>query len=110
MGFPRPRLPKPPESGRRRQAKAYEGAFEAVAAVIIAALLGYGADARLGSTPWGLLVGVAIGFAAMVLRLFRLGRELELVDAPRAGTPGERETGEEAGASDGSDDGPGPPR
>jgi len=70
-------LPKPPAAGGRRQAKAYEGAFEAVAAVIIAALIGYWLDTKLESAPWALVAGTAIGFAAMVLRLFRLGRELE---------------------------------
>ena len=77
MGLSPLRPPKPPERGGRRKAKAYEGAFEAVAAVVIGALLGYWADASFDSTPWGLLVGVVLGVAAMVLRLFRRGPEIE---------------------------------
>ncbi len=78
-----PRLPRPPArdeagSDRRRQAKAYEGAFEAVAAVIVASLLGYWADSYFESSPWGLLIGVVLGFSAMVLRLFRLGAEMNI--------------------------------
>jgi F0F1-type ATP synthase assembly protein I len=70
------RPPRPPEGERRRQARAYEGAFEAVAAVIISALAGYWADGYFDSSPWFLLGGVVLGFAAMVIRLFRLGDEM----------------------------------
>jgi F0F1-type ATP synthase assembly protein I len=74
-----PRLPKrpSPSSGERRlQTRAYEGAFEAVIAIIAAVGLGYWADTYLDSSPIGLIVGAVIGFAAMVLRLLRLGKEL----------------------------------
>ena len=70
------RPPRPPEGERRRQARAYEGAFEAVAAVIISALAGYWADGYWDSSPWFLLGGVVLGFAAMAVRLFRLGAEM----------------------------------
>ena len=66
----------PGSAARRSQVKAYEGAFEAVAAVVIGALLGYWIDTQLDSSPWALVVGVALGFAAMVLRLLRLGTQL----------------------------------
>ena len=55
---------------------AYEGAFEAVGAILIATLLGYWFDQHYETTPAGLLVGAGIGFAAFVLRLVRLGRQL----------------------------------
>ena len=74
------RPPKPPSSERGRQARAYEGAFEAVIAVVIGAALGYWADQRFDSRPIGLFVGVVLGFGAMVLRLVRLGRQLGLTD------------------------------
>jgi len=75
---------------RRSQAKAYEGAFEAVAAVVIGALLGYWIDTRLDSSPWALLAGVVLGFGAMVLRLLRLGRELGMTDGgPGGGSAGD---------------------
>jgi F0F1-type ATP synthase assembly protein I len=64
----------------RQQSKAYEGAFEAVFAVIIGAGLGYWADTQWDSSPWALIIGVVLGFAAMVLRLLKLGDELGMSD------------------------------
>ena len=55
---------------------AYEGAFEAVGAILIATLLGYWFDEYYDTTPTGVLVGAATGFGAFVLRLFRMGRQL----------------------------------
>ncbi len=70
---------------RRRQGQAYQGAFEAVFAILIAVGLGYLADAQFGTSPIGLLVGVGIGFGAFVLRLVRLGRALQMTgDDPGA--------------------------
>lgn len=85
------RPPKPPEGERRRQAKAYEGAFEAVAAVLITALAGYWADGYFDTSPWCLLGGVVLGFAAMVLRLFRLGAEMNSIadEDNEQGSPGD---------------------
>lgn len=77
------RRPGDPEEGRekigggRRFGRAYQGAFEAVFAIVIGAGLGYAVDARFGSEPYGVLVGLGLGFAAFVLRLVRLGREFE---------------------------------
>ena len=56
---------------------AYEGAFEAVGAILIATGLGYWVDQRYETEPTGLLIGAAVGFGAFVLRLFRLGRTLQ---------------------------------
>ncbi len=76
----------PPDYPGRRRVKraaasntagdAYQGAFEAVMAVLVGAGAGYWIDWRWDTTPYGVLSGVVIGFAAMVLRLLRLGREL----------------------------------
>jgi ATP synthase protein I len=63
---------------------AYQGAFEAVGAVLFACGVGYWIDGRWGTSPWGLLIGVVLGFAAMVLRLVRLGKELHPDDSPFA--------------------------
>ena len=77
----------PPDYPGRRRVKraaaslagdAYQGAFEAVMAVLLGCGVGYFVDWRWHTTPYGVLVGVGIGFAAMVLRLLRLGRELQL--------------------------------
>ena len=61
----------------RRQALAYQGAFEAVVAILIAAGIGLWADTRFDTSPLYLFIGTAIGFAAFVLRLVRLGRQLQ---------------------------------
>jgi len=75
----------PPEYPGRRRAQraasssfgnAYQGAFEAVMAILVGAGVGYWIDRRFETTPYGVIGGVVIGFAAMVLRLLRLGREL----------------------------------
>ena len=69
------------QTERRRQARsqalAYQGAFEAVVAILIAAGIGYWIDNSFDTAPWGLVVGTAVGFGSFVLRLVRLGRQLE---------------------------------
>jgi F0F1-type ATP synthase assembly protein I len=52
----------------------YQGAFEAVVALLIAAGLGYWMDGYFETAPWLLLTGIAIGFASFTVRLVRLGR------------------------------------
>ena len=61
----------------KRAGRAYQGAFEALFAILIGAGLGYWADAKFESSPWGLFAGLILGFAAFVLRLVRLGREFQ---------------------------------
>jgi F0F1-type ATP synthase assembly protein I len=53
-------------------AAAYQGAVEAVVAMVICAVAGWWIDRRFGSGPWGLFVGMAVGFAALLLRLLRI--------------------------------------
>ena len=66
--------PTPDQKGedRRRGIAAYQGALEAVLAIVITAGVGYWADQRFGTQPRWLIVGTCIGFAAFVLRLFRM--------------------------------------
>jgi F0F1-type ATP synthase assembly protein I len=68
------------QRAKRRQGLAYQGAFEAVFAVLIAAGIGLWADDHFGTSPRYLLLGTAIGFATFVLRLVRLGRQLNQPD------------------------------
>lgn len=73
------------ESQRRRatrQGLAYQGAFEAVFAILITAGIGWWIDGRYETSPWGLVTGTAIGFTSFVIRLLRLGKGLqELADS-----------------------------
>jgi ATP synthase protein I len=86
-------MSQPPDQPGRRRVKraaaadasdAYQGAFEAVLAVLVGAGIGYWVDSRWDTTPYGVLTGVVVGFAAMVLRLLRLGRELVPETDPKA--------------------------
>lgn len=86
----------------RAGSDAYQGAFEAVGAVLVACVFGFFVDRRFETAPWGVLAGAVIGFAAMVLRLVRLGKELH-PDGAVAGTE-EQET---AQLDRSQDDGPG---
>ena len=62
---------------KKRQGAVYQGAFEAVFAILIAAFVGNLADDHFGTAPRYLLVGIVIGFCSFVLRLVRLGRYLQ---------------------------------
>jgi F0F1-type ATP synthase assembly protein I len=64
------------ERPKSRKAAAYQGAIEAVFAILIGAFLGRLADGHFGTAPRYLLVGFVIGFAAFVLRLVRMRRYL----------------------------------
>ena len=78
-------MSQPPEYPGRRRLKraaaaagseAYQGAFEAIGSVLVAGGFGYWVDYQWETAPYGLLVGMVVGFAAMVLRLVRLGKEI----------------------------------
>jgi F0F1-type ATP synthase assembly protein I len=79
---------KSSKAPKSRQGAAYQGATEAVFAILIATLLGNWADDHFGTAPRYLLVGVVIGFASFVLRLVRLGRHLQ--DTPPGHEPDDR--------------------
>jgi len=75
--------PENSEAGRRRskqQGLAYQGAFEAVVAILIAAGIGIWIDGRYDTSPYGLLGGLVVGFGSFVLRLIRLGGRLRELD------------------------------
>jgi ATP synthase protein I len=84
----------PPRSPRelhvRRAGGAYQGAFEAVFAILIGVGFGYWADASFETSPWGLLLGLVLGFSAFVLRLVRLAREMQALADEEKRTAGER--------------------
>jgi F0F1-type ATP synthase assembly protein I len=73
-----------PESGDsaggppgRRFGLAYQGAFESVFSILIGAGIGYWVDTRYDTAPIGLLLGLAAGFGAFILRLVRLARQMQ---------------------------------
>ena len=72
----------PSPAATRAQGKAYQGAVEAVFAVLIATGAGYWVDGRYDTSPFGLFIGAALGFAAFVVRLLRLR---EIVDEMGSG-------------------------
>lgn len=66
----------------KRAAAAYQGALEAIFAIVITMLAGWWIDRHFGTEPAFVLVGAAVGFAAFVVRVWRL-RDLmvpEVVD------------------------------
>lgn len=62
----------PPPQSPAALALRYGGEFGA--AIIVGALLGYGADNFLHTSPWGLIIGVALGFAAGVVNVVRVAQ------------------------------------
>lgn len=82
-----PEQPGDPGSEERQQeaqsqGKAYQGAFEAVFAILIAAGVGLWIDSRFDTSPWGLAIGTIFGFTTFVLRLLRLGKQLHPPEPP----------------------------
>ena len=82
-------------SGGRGFGGAYQGAFEAVFSIVIGAGLGFAVDRRFETEPWGVLIGLGLGFGAFVLRLVRLGRAVQQAEQERrdeSGGPGSGDT------------------
>jgi F0F1-type ATP synthase assembly protein I len=65
----------------RQQGAVYQGALEAVFALLIAAGFGYWLDGYFDTAPVLLLIGTAIGFASFTIRLIRLGRWMQGADS-----------------------------
>jgi ATP synthase protein I len=51
-------------------------ASEFASAILVGGLLGYGVDFLLKSTPWALMGGLAIGFAAGTVNIVRAARQM----------------------------------
>lgn len=73
-----------------KMGRAYQAAFEATIAVVVAGAAGGYADQRFDTAPMFLIVGVLLGFGTFVLRLVRLMNELAGAEDARGGT---KETG-----------------
>jgi ATP synthase protein I len=56
------------------------------AAILVGALLGFGADYFLRSEPWGLTIGLVLGFVAGVANVVRLARAYSAAHPPDPNT------------------------
>lgn len=75
----------PPPESAASLALRFGGEFGA--AVLVGALLGYGVDYFLHSSPWGLVVGVMLGFAAGVVNVVRVANAYNKANPPSANSP-----------------------
>ena len=57
--------------GKTSYAKAFQLSTEFVAAIFVGTLLGYLIDRFLGTTPWGMIIFLLLGFVAGVLNVMR---------------------------------------
>lgn len=60
------------EVSRKGFAQALKLSSEFVSAIIVGALLGYLLDRLIGTTPWGMIVFLLLGFCAGVLNVLRM--------------------------------------
>ena len=93
-----PRVPGS-QTAQQGMASAYQGAVEAVLAVVISGLAGTWVDRRFGTEPTGFLVGMAIGFAAFGLRMWRMRN---LMGTTGTETTGTKDGPDANGPTDGS--------
>lgn len=59
----------PPQGSAASLAMRFGGEFGA--AILVGALLGFGADHFLHSSPWGLMIGLGLGFATGITNVVR---------------------------------------
>lgn len=82
MPVERPRLTK---RATVQMGRGYEAAWEAALSVVLGAVLGIYADRWLDTSPWLLVVFLALGLTVALRRLIRLGQQSAKDDdaAPR---------------------------
>jgi ATP synthase protein I len=59
---------------------------EFISAVLVGALIGYLIDLGLGTSPWGLLIMLMLGFAAGILNVIRVVAEMNAASPAPAGS------------------------
>jgi ATP synthase protein I len=57
------------------------------AAIIVGALLGYGVDYFLHTSPWGLVIGFGLGFVAGVVNVVRVAQSFNRANPPDPNAP-----------------------
>jgi ATP synthase protein I len=62
-------------------------ASEFASAILVGGLLGYGVDFLLSSSPWALLVGLALGFAAGTVNIVRAARQMAAANPVASNAP-----------------------
>lgn len=75
----------PPPDSPASLALRYGGEFGA--AVIVGALLGFGVDYFVRTTPWGLVVGTVFGFVTGVVNVVRVARSYNQAHPVDPNTP-----------------------
>lgn len=65
---------KPPSNNTAANV-ALKAATDLVAALVVGALLGYVIDRWLGTTPWGMIIFLFLGFGAGFLNIYRAQME-----------------------------------
>lgn len=70
-----PNAESPDAARGRAMGKGFRLASELVAAMIVGPGLGLGVDRLAGTAPWGLLVGILLGFAAGVRNVAQAMKE-----------------------------------
>lgn len=85
--------PSPPPQSAASLALRFGGEFGA--AIIVGALLGFGADHFLHTEPWGLMIGVGLGFAAGVVNVVRVAQSYSRANPVDANAPPASDDGEE---------------
>jgi len=63
-------------SERSALGQAFRVGTELLAALLVAGAIGYGIDQLIGTKPWFMLGGLALGFAAGVLNVSRAMKEM----------------------------------
>lgn len=73
--------------GMTKLAWAYRLAAEFVAAILVGMGLGWGVDQLFGTSPWGMIVLLLVGFAAGVVNVMRAAAEMNAANAPPPDMP-----------------------
>lgn len=68
-------------AGAKNMGVALRMASEFASAIAVGVLLGYGADATFKTAPWGLVIGLLLGFAAGILNVVRAAQKIS-AEAP----------------------------
>ena len=77
------------EESRKGYAQAMKLSSEFIAAIIVGAVLGYIFDRFLGTTPWGMIILLLLGFCAGVLNVLRSAGKVATPE-PQGREPGKK--------------------